>query len=457
MACSKFFFYDLNDYALMNIVQYLDFGDLVRCERVDKHFREMTERVFLQKQVFATAFIAVFETDKCCIDKHRFRQCDVFLDTETDYWCNNRSSFKILKRCKNLRALHWHAHPFSTNWGKELAPHVPALEHVYFRDLMTFSGFTSYTLELEKNEQPCEIRCVHLGLDDDDISDTYSDELYEFFKRCLKLENYLNFTCYNTIRIISLLIDRLVTLEVSIFDDMDRSLEIIEERGLKLRRLRINELLGENHCDSIFNPNALPSLNSITLSADPKFLNRASKIKKKWQAIEWVLLGGMRYNLMDLRLALNYMGNNLKEVRLLDYNLKSISLAAFVDNCPHLEVLGIFSERPIITDLAVQHIGKLKNLRNLEMRDTKMTTPGMLELINMLPKLRTLSLCMFKADLSIFPEGLQQWAAKNPKRRFTVYLDYGLLNEYKRLADIRLEPPRHFRQHNLNLSTYFVH
>src|SRR4051812_31404799 len=94
-------FYDLNDYILINVIKYLSYVDRVKFERVDTFFRDLVADVFSQQQIFVTTFVGFFDNDKCACDKHRFQQCDIFVDKETDYWCKSRSSYKILLRCKN--------------------------------------------------------------------------------------------------------------------------------------------------------------------------------------------------------------------------------------------------------------------------------------------------------------------------------------------------------------------
>lgn len=446
-------FEDINEDMIINIVAYLPYKDRIRLERVNRRFKTYVDFAFAQQKVLVTSYIALFTNNVCDEKKHQYYSSDLFVDTGTDYLYANRNSYQVLRRCRNLRTLYWNSHPLATNWGDKLAKVCPLLEHVYFRDLMTFAGFSSYQMHLAKEETMCNIKCIYLGNDDEELSDEYDKEIAVFLKNCPRLSNFFNFSCFNTQASLGEILHKLNILELSSLDNMEDDIDMIREKGINLKRLLINEAVTKSQLDQLV---ALPKLKHLSVSSDPENMYALLKRDKQWDTIEWIPSSECKYRQEDLSYVLGAIGRKLRALKLAEFNLKSVSLSRLAEQCPNLQELSIYSSRPIVSDIVVAHLAKLTKLRTLELRDTRMTSDGIIELLDNLPKLKKVSLAMFKATDEIL-DSFAKYASNHPKRRIILQLDYGILNNYRRLADLRQEDVKKFLVIRDNLMVYYVH
>lgn len=431
-------FEDLPEDIRLRVIEYLPYCDRVRFERINQTFKRCVQRSFAAQKVFATSFINLCIDIRCTCDEHQFRRCDYYQDSGTDYFYLNRPSWHVLRRCSNLQALYWNGHPLATNWGEKLARKCPSLEHVYFRDLMTFSGFTSYPRELRNLGKECRLKCVLIGEDDEEMADTYDDEMVHFFKLCSRLETYVNYSCFNTYRVVELIVDKIAMFYVTQFDNLDKCVDLIAESGKNIAKLEIKDSLELRHLEKLVH---LPNLVDVRIVSEA--CNIAALLlpeSKKWKSIMWMPHLGTKYDEMQLNTVLCRI-HSLRSLDLCEYNLKSKSLKDLHLYCPLLTHLGIYSsDKPVITDIVAKHIGKLKNLQSLTLRDLKITNAGLEHILNHCPALRRISLIVFRVtDKTV--KLVTDYGREHPHRRICCYFDYAAVDKNR--------PPTCFKKDSL--------
>ncbi len=119
--------------------------------------------------------------------------------------------FKVLLRCTNLQALYWEGNGVNSDFGRYLASICTRLEHLYLRDVNTFEKMAgTYTRCVPK----VTATCLHLGEDDDEITDDIERNLMDFVCNGPQLDAYFNFSTLNTTNVNKKLVPQLKELKV---------------------------------------------------------------------------------------------------------------------------------------------------------------------------------------------------------------------------------------------------
>lgn len=421
--------------VLLMVFDHLDIKHRTRFERVNKTWADALRLIWRRAHRLKIGSGPIFEFEECNHRQHHFLQRDSLVDSSDSVLSSRRLSFKILKKCPNLTTVHFGSHPMVTQFGGELYKYCPFLEHVSFKDALTFVAFKPYVEAAGSN---CRITCLIIDNDDDDLSrveECLAQKIESFAEFCPQLDTFVNLTETNNSQLASSIISRVKDLRVGTFLEVkeEESDEVIRDtrrywrrevlkKAMKLESFSYFDKLSD--VDIILLSN-LPKLTTVNLVFDDSALFVLnSDIFQQWSSVS-IDTGDRNLPFDKISRYLSRNGRYLKFLRLVQISLTPGELSSICQWCPHLEKLELVMDDAFtFNDACTASISSLRKLRILTLCHVIFTDNQFQSIITNLYHLRELHLYNIRLcqEMRNFMESL----FRSRNSQLCVYLDYNI-------------------------------
>lgn len=431
-------FSDVAEDLKVEIIKYLSFEERISCERINHEMSRVVNCVFRNQKNFVSSY-GPFEYEswdtKCGHKAHAASKSDVFSDKHGYTQHVNRNSWKVIKRCPNLKSIKWYSNSVTTMFGSELYELNPNIEHLEFRDAQTFYAASDYLESPLGVQKDNRITCLSIGSDDheaDDIED-FEDRYFEFLQKCSKLDTFINYSIFNTPHVMELLAPRLKDLRVGSFHDMNSCLKIIIEKGVNITKLSIREKIKDRKL--LLDLTLMPKLQSLDVSFDLDHMDDfMDRVSQKTVALTEISIDPeiSSYLKQETKDFLKKCGSPLRKLHLLGFDCDLKYMRDWPVYTPLLTNLGIFCRYPdtrLSSDAAEGLVG-FHPLKRLYLMNMKITDGNFRVILNGLLHLREIHLIRVKMT-SKMKQDILKYAERHERRQIAVYVDYSLgLNQY---------------------------
>ncbi|KAI1283170.1 hypothetical protein HDE_12754 [Halotydeus destructor] len=282
---STFTFRLLSDDCKLNVVSYLSIEERVRCERVDKQFRDVLNQQWTSQRVLCA--VGSFKRHSLSCPSYTGSNCSNKLHkfySKTDVYVNKGSNLlrnfgTVLKRCPNLKALYWQG-TCPAQLGEMINRDCPKLEHFSvdsgFEDI---AGLTAI--------ESCSLTCVML---ENGYHGEADEPLAKFLEKCTSLVRFRVHELVETSPQVTEVVLRKNFLELDtgivwIAKEMDILIPSITTKSTNIQKLRIDYVLNSEQLDLLCK--SLTHLETFDIrmdSSDMSPLVQLTKLKKLcWQ------------------------------------------------------------------------------------------------------------------------------------------------------------------------------
>lgn len=418
----------MSSYVLVKVFKFLSLTERVKTERIHSSFVPILNHVWSKQRSLVISFNPTFANQTCSHKEHKFFFEDVFYDQEKEICHWDRSFFKLIMKCPNLKNLHLLSNPILTkSFGSDLFQYCWNLEHIEIRDTATYVSFASYVSRVRKSQ----LTCIHLNDFDDDADEEIESAIISTIKRSPKLDTFINMSIWNTKVIIQEVLPRVTDYRVNTLPDMTL-IDVIGVLGGKtLKSFAIREILALERAEAIVEK--LVKLKRLEINID------GEELKTWFKTVTRLVRAGVREPLEDLSIFpgheyydvkdndhfLSNNGRHLKSLSLWSYQLRGHSLRYIHQFCPDLEELRVYARQEIDLKPWYRSLARLTRLKKLELKEAVMTARQITHVLNALVNLEEIHLILFDFTPPIKNQ-LINYARRHTRRQINVYVDFKL-------------------------------
>ena len=440
-----FSFMDLSSDVLVKVFKFLDFKERTRIERVHSSLVRVMNVVWSRQKSLVVSFGPTFQNNLCHHKDHGFCFEDIFYDQESGHCHLDRSFFRVVAKCPNLKSLRLLSNSVATkSFGRDVYGSCPDLEHVEIRDATTVVAFSSY-VESGRGS----LTCLQVNEFDEEADEEMEEALVSVIKNSERLDTFMNHSIWNTRVVVEVVAPRVKDYRVVSFPDMSLINLICTLGSENLESFGIREIIPLNQAMEIVE--ALPRLRSLEVNVEGEGLRvwfrHVTRVKREGGERE----GGERgrrereggerggvpleeitlypghdyYEIRDNEYFLSNHGRHLKSLTLYSYHLGGTSLAYIHQFCPDLETLAIYARQSINMRACFRSIGRLTRLKCLILKELVVTNQQFGHVLRRLVNLEEIHLINF--DLTpVRKNQLVNYASDHKTRIINVYLDFKL-------------------------------
>ena len=424
-------FTDMSSDVLVRVLKYLSITERVKAERINRSVAVAMAHVWATQRSLTVTLNPTIQQNFCSHKRHRFCFQDLFYDQENLNCHLDRSFFRVVKKCPNLRSLHLLSNPVSTKtFGSDLYKHCPNIEHVEIRDTTTFVSFSRYVGKGSK-QLPNELKCIVLNEHDSEADEEIESSLIQVVSKSPKLDTFINFSIWNTEKLVEIVAPFVKEYRVNSFWNMSSVDTVCELGANNLTSFGIREILplerAEGVIEKLVNVSKLEiNIDGEELKSWYKTLTRLVRSESRVPLEELSLFPGYEY--YDAKDNDNFLSNNgrsLRSLSLWSFQLRGHSLRYIHQFCPSLEELRVYARQELEMKPWFRSLARLIHLKKLELKEPVMTTQQLTHILNGLTNLEEIQLIQFEFTHQ-FKNILINYSRRHSARIINVYLDFKL-------------------------------
>lgn len=424
----RFKFMQLSQDVLTRVFKYLPISERAKAERIHPTFPAIMAHVWLRQRSLVVSFNPTFQNQFCSYKGHKFHFEDVFYDQEKNTSHVDRSFFKLLQKCPNIKNLFLLSNSVITkSFGYDLRKYCKNLEHIEIRDTATFVSFASYV-----SKKKCsQLKCIQLDDFDDEADEEIESAIVRVVKNCPKLDTFINNTIWNTEAVIKTVLPRVTDYRVNTLPNLNL-LDLVTELGSDtLKSFGIREILPLERGELLIQK--LVKMNQLEINID------GEELKLWYKTLSRLVRSGDRVPLQSLTLYPGHEyfdtkdndyffsnnGRHLKSLSLFSFQLRGASLRYIHQFCPDLEELRVYARQILEMKLWYKSLARLTRLKRLELKEAVMSGDEFRHVLNGLPNLKEIHLILFDFT-SVIKSQLIAYARRHKPRIINVGLDFKL-------------------------------